>query len=568
VVDTINKEVAVAGKEALLRAGTLVFLENACCAGSGKAIDYFIEKDDIITRLIASVKLNSAIFHDTKIICRAPYLFYTNIEGKKTPNPQNDFIEELIYTCFIKYCNLDNDMPVPDDLLKFYPDKPTLDKNMDLLQTIDALKKTGHNHNLNSFADLMQTLAQRNRVHLHIEEAPPARRNISHFTDLLEHLVKTQTIEKTLAKNIQPLIDLYNENKTDKVDALNALKRHLLKSNRALLKVVETFIKDFDVSFKTAPTKKLLENLEKYGVWKGNQHNLYDYFRSTVFFKTKMLPSIICNGQNMQFSSMKHWELSPIHREELERFCTNYFKKLAAFEKDALLCQYFINSDLQERFINLNMFAEHIPVFNNETELFDRETMQLLYTYVNYSVLYEMIICSDKDEFTREMMGTAASVSPDADLVRGEKPKFKKRICALLTTLVEMDASWKSTVDVTYTELHDKVFKASKQEKKTITNRFEAMSQEERNVEFMLKKYKMGMWNVGEETGIYKYDAKTYDREVTGAMAANTMDVDELRAYDDAQADEAADTEAFDISGLDEDYTDGVYYAEDAAYDE
>jgi hypothetical protein len=183
-------------------------------------------------------------------------------------------------------------------------------------------------------------------------------------------------------------------------------------------------------------------------------------------------------------------------------------------------------------------------------------------------VLYEIIICSDKDEYTKEMMGIEVGVSPDADLVAGEKPKFKKRVCSLLTTIVEMDAAWKTTLDVTYQELYDKVFKASKQEKKTITSRFEAMSQEERNVEFMLKKYKMGMWNVGEESGIYKYDAKTYDREVTGTMAANTMDVNELQAYDDAMAEEMADNEAYDISGLDEDYTDGVYYAEDAAYDE
>ena len=228
----------------------------------------------------------------------------------------------------------------------------------------------------------------------------------------------------------------------------------------------------------------------------------------------------------------------------------------------------FYGRRFTERMINLNMLAEHIPVFDNETELFDRETMQLLYTYVNYSVLYEMIICSDKDDYTKEMMGIEVGVSPDADLVTGEKPKFKKRVCALLTTVIEMDATWKTLLDVTYQELHDKVFKASKQEKKTITSRFEAMSQEERNVEFMLKKYKMGMWNVGEETGIYKYDAKTYDREVTGAMAANTMDVDELRAYEEAAADAAADNEAYDISGLDEDYTDGVYYAEDASYDE
>ena len=566
VIETINKEVAVAGKEALLRAGTLVFLENACCAGKGSALDYFKDKDDIIIRLIASVVQNSSIFHDTKTICRAPYLFYTNFKGRVIPSPQKDFIEELVYECFIKYCNLDNDMPTPDDLLKFYPEKPSLDKNMDLLQTIDALKKLGHNHNLNSFADLMQTLARRNTINLYISPAPPARKNISAFEDLIEHAVKSNTIEKSMGKHIQTLIELYNTSAVSE-DAINALKRHLLKSNRALLKVIETFIKDFDVAFKTSTTKKLLESLTNYGVWKGDQHNLYGYFQNTVFTKTKMLPSIICNGHNPTFASMKHWELSPLHREEIERFCTNYYKQLKSFENDMLLCNFFMDADLQERLINLNMMSENIPVFDHETELFDRETMQLLYTYINYSILYEIIICSDKDEFTKQMMGLEVSATPDADLISGEKPNFKKRICSLITTIVNMDALWKNTINVTYDELHDKVFKASKLEKKTITGRFETMSQDERNVEFMLKKYKMGMWNVGEEKGIYKYDAKTYDREVTGAMAANTMDVDELRAYDDAIADEAADREAYDISGLDEDYTDGVYYSEDANQD-
>ena len=72
----------------------------------------------------------------------------------------------------------------------------------------------------------------------------------------------------------------------------------------------------------------------------------------------------------------------------------------------------------------------------------------------------------------------------------------------------------------------------------------------------MFKKYKMGRWNVGMQKGLFKYDKDTYDRERTDMDAG--MEENDLEPVVEPE-----DKEAYDISGLGEDYMDGVFYEED-----
>jgi hypothetical protein len=98
------------------------------------------------------------------------------------------------------------------------------------------------------------------------------------------------------------------------------------------------------------------------------------------------------------------------------------------------------------------------------------------------------------------------------------------------------------------------------------------MSIEERSVENAMKNYKIGAWNAGEEKGLFIYDKRTYNKEVTGQMMANVAgegaDVADLNAFDEANADADADREAFDIDNLGENYEDGAYYEEDMEREE
>jgi hypothetical protein len=620
VIENVNATVAIYGKEALLRAGSIVFLENACCEDEGKdhkkrkAMDFFIDKDANIIKYINEVKSHEEIINDAKHLCTPSYLICP-VDKKKMlemGKQTHKYSEEQIYLAFIHYCKLMVDAPVPDDLQAFYPEKPAMSP-MDLPQTIEHLKSSGHNHTQKSLQDLMQTVAVRNKVAVDLTEKK-VDYGIMAFVDLIEHLSDKKVIETPLANHIMKLVDLYKEGARDKIDAMNALKRYLMKANKTMLSIIDTYVIEFSSMNKREKTRigNFLTNI---GSWK-SQTDAEVMFKSSQFIKdcvhttTKVVPAMLQNSNNQigaftreaiglfNVEAMKHWELSKIHEDTIVRNIANYYEKLNTYQKDEMVCLFF--RDMENTLVNLNLFAEHIPVFEDQNLLFDREIVQMLYVYIYYSVFHDLIVESNNEDYVklemakvkqmrRNMSMTAEEIEFDAlfsaeddedprvgdeyNILVGKKQDFKKQICQLLTILIETHMDNKEIINVNYAELSDKIYKANKMEKKTITDRFENMSIEERAVENAMKKYKMGAWNVGEEKGIFIYDKRTYDKEVSGQMIANTANmesvgVEELNAHDDAIADADADREAYDISGLGENYMDGVYYEEDVERDE
>jgi hypothetical protein len=97
------------------------------------------------------------------------------------------------------------------------------------------------------------------------------------------------------------------------------------------------------------------------------------------------------------------------------------------------------------------------------------------------------------------------------------------------------------------------------------------MTIEERRVENILKQHKMGVWNLGLQTGVYRYDPNLYDAEkekdkdlyAVVDEDADIVDQEQVDYDPNLEAEEEAEDEASNINGLDEDYNDGVYYQED-----
>ena len=613
VVESINKIVATAGKEAILRAGTIVFLENACCEDNGqsKAIDFFKAANENIQKHIDIAKIYSMIYNDTTKLCRAPYLFYPKIEGKKSPLISNDkHSEEAIYEAFIHYCKLNVDAPVPDDLERFYQkdDKPMIEKGADLLQTIEIMKKHGKVHNNKSLEDLMQIVAHRNIVHLNSKDE--VTNPVMGFSDLLEHLLEKNVIDQPLHRILTTLIDQYLKTSPSKKDTVNELKQYLKRTNRNMLAVIDEHVVD-NSSLTKRDKNKLKTFLTNVGAWTCQNENEImfkssQFMRNCVHYITKVVSSILCGGNDeKQFSisekralnltkAGKHWEFSENHGKKLLRFSLEKFAKLDTYvtNSSGIMCEFFKNNT--DLLINLNLFISNIPIFSDQTLLFDREAVQLLHIYAYYSLFHDLIIDSGKEEYVKMEMvhikkARRNAEEPDAfkalddedaaedllgadeyDIVVGKQQDFKKRVCDLFTILIEIDMENKSTINVNYAELSDKVYKAGKAEKKTITDRFETMDAEDRGVENLLKTYRIGEWNAGNEKGLFKYDATTYDKEISGQMVANaaTTDVNDLQADMEAQADADADREANDITGLGDNYMDGAYYEEDADRDE
>jgi len=157
---------------------------------------------------------------------------------------------------------------------------------------------------------------------------------------------------------------------------------------------------------------------------------------------------------------------------------------------------------------------------------------------------------------------------------------LKTRIASLLHAFLQIEMDNKKETNYTYEEVIKKVNMAKEREKKSFVDYLgvDNMSDESRKAEVLMKKYRLGKWNIGQQRGLVHYDKDTYTRErnemltqLNDDVAGNVHQVvNEMRReiYDieqdaDIEATHQEDAEAVDISGLGDDYEDGVFYEED-----
>ena len=132
----------------------------------------------------------------------------------------------------------------------------------------------------------------------------------------------------------------------------------------------------------------------------------------------------------------------------------------------------------------------------------------------------------------------------------------------------------KNTIDFSYERIMDLVFKTKEREKDTFTDRLQAKSDEERNVDTILKINKLGVWSKGLQKGLTSYVKEDYDeeREYMEQLAEVERKVMKNKNVSDTNAEqfiedflEEQETAVFiereetDIGFLTEDYMDGDY---------
>ena len=156
--------------------------------------------------------------------------------------------------------------------------------------------------------------------------------------------------------------------------------------------------------------------------------------------------------------------------------------------------------------------------------------------------------------------------------------ELKTRVSSLLLTFLDVEQVNKSTIDYSYEQIMKRVSRSKEKEKTGIVKKLGNMTIEERKVEDMLKNYRLGRWNVGQQKGLFAYDQSTYDRErneliaqITGEeqeggidiVSEDLLDIYELDKLDKNNDDAEIENELNNIADLGEDFMDGAYYEED-----
>ena len=595
IVETVNKIVG-AGKDALLKAGTIIFLENACCEEKDhrKSIDFFIDKDPNIQKFIDFVNKNGAIMEEMKMLSRAAYISPGTKQNQVLSTIRKTFSEENIYSAFIHYCKLTNPHSIiPDDMRIFFQEKPGgIQKQWDLKQLIDHLKKNGKIMDTDSLRNLMQTVAKRNMVN-GIQTSAIDIQYTRAFSELIDGISSRETpiIEEKLADYLKILLSKFDINKPVEKDGvtMGKLKKHLSRVNREMCTQIMEYITEFGTMRTPAEKGKMASFLRNLSTWECDttyndvgQYTVVQYIRNMVFMITKTVPAFISNSpENNKPPVKSHWGFSEKHMETINTMVLKYYDELNSYKRDRLICRFF--KDINLKMADLNLFLNHIPVFTsfvNEEKLyyllFDKEALYLLHSYCYYSILYELVTGSDTDDYLRQdiqLIRSAAATEDleEVDIGLGNRMEFRQRVCSLMITMIEMNMKIKKTTDKPYINLSSKSYIESKREKATITDYLKNMTIEERRVENILKQHKMGVWNLGLQTGVYRYDPNLYDSEKEKdkdlyAVVDEDVDIVDQEPVDydpNLEAEEEAEDEANNINGLDEDYNDGVYYQED-----
>jgi hypothetical protein len=603
------------------------YLENACCNENSQTketcLQYFENTDSTITNYNKFVVNLSNILMDIRFYSEAK-LFYSNINTKKIfPSLNQAFDEKTIYLGFIHFCRFNSLIPIDDDLLPLCTDKPTyINKNESLNEMIQKLKNDGRNYTDAMFLRLLQVISRKNIIPISDVFQPSLKSSIHRLTDALEFIEteNDEIVEKSLRDLMVNTLDTFNiatERITDETKMLNNfLIKHTETMKRELM--------DFIIQNKGATTKKeerqMISFIENFSDWKIETSNsstskktisnegtytIIQFYKNIIQDVVSTFPNIILNQVDYADVSIPaYWGLSQKHSKDIKQNIADFYQCLRNYYDDATVINLLKTIQITSK--NFILLAKETPSFTsinykdkNLKPVFDERTSKLLFEYyllrvfINYIDLSEEEAMITKEKPVEMQVDDLFSVEylndkerrvnytvdqreeKDLVLLRGNVKQLKQKSAKILLCFIKMIQSYKETVDISYQDIQDRIFKLKEKEKNMITDRLEFnITDEEREADTILKINKLGVWSKGLEKGLRSYVKENYDKEKefmdtmmeyekkVGSSKTNLEDFEDNKDdyLEQIQQEEEIDREAYDMSHMTEDYMDGNEY--------
>jgi chaperonin cofactor prefoldin len=498
---------------------------------------------------------------------------------------------------------------------------------------MEFLKRNGKRFTVEHLQQLMTIVREKNIISV---DHSKYFTQLDAFKDVLEKLDMTDStvIEEPLRRHIGAVLSSFSPSSVSNElsQELKTLNGYLLTTNQRLYNEIMEF---FDVhgNLTNNEYEKLHEFLSKIRKWELDKpmkesqlyyddglYTITQFIKNAIHSMSKLYPNILLNNAGFYKKVPKHWGLSQFHVSDVTNIITSYYQKIEKFKEDKVLLRLLMEIDT--KLMDITMFIENIPI---QTEiiklidgemvkfhsLFDKTTIYRLYSYCFYSTIHEYRVSSfnnnlvrmDLNEYRgsmREIINNNSNMSnqigtqlvdlqqtnierdndfQEVQIETGNLLELKERVCNLLLTFLDVESENKSTIDYTYDEIIRLTNRSKQREKEGIIKYLGDMSIQERKVEDMFKNYRLGRWNVGQQTGLIEYDKDTYDRERNELlqqlyenggednpteMMREIYDLDQERLdYNEDEDVDIYDRPAVGLDDLGENYMDGEYYEED-----
>lgn len=485
------------------------FLENACCNSGLNAINFFMNLDKSIIENNKLSNFYNNILESIKII-NTPSILYDPANTKFIiPKIEKDFNEFIIYKAFIYYCNFNNDLPVDEKLKGICLDKPVDFTSTNIVDDINVLKSQGKIYNKNSLLDLL-TIISREKLIL-IDIKVPELNNIEKMREIISTYTETHEedqIDEKLFENLNELLDTFDITKPKNMKELNAVKNHILSVNTILKNNIMEFVKKQSSISKQfyANFEKLLDITVKIDI------NNTKFYMEYVNNLLNIFPNIILNKSINYNAIPKHWNVSDLHKKDIEGFIEKYYEKLMNFsalpEMELVFKLVKNKCSILMDVLRVTFYNEPITASNSGNKLqigsiFDEELVTFFYNYVYLNIVNEYINITDNTLFNLEI-GSYDSYN---------KEELNIKILTFINDFYTIMSDHNNLINNGYKKVKEKISYAKEKEKDLITDYLKHLTDEEREIENLFKINKLEKWSKGLQKGLTQYVAENYDEE-------------------------------------------------------
>ena len=546
-------------KDLLMKAAGRPFMDNSCCNESGNktmtSLQYFIKEDYNIENYNNIVASLSSVVHDIKILTQSAIMLSEVNTKRSYPQISNEFSEETIYNAFISFCKFQSSIPLSEELATICIDKPDYLKKMDTIQEkIAKMKRDGRNYTKEQFLRLFQIVSRNNIIRMSLNTNN--RTYVDNLRKILDNLDEedNENVPKALTQKLEKIVDIYDVSLVEDTKEMRLLKDYLGLSNNTMRKDIIDFIKT--KAKVTGPILKNITNfLNELTIWKFDEnkrneeikisddglYNYVNFFKNFISLFSIVLPSMIINQKLQSIEPPKYWGLSKIHENEIKEMVTNFYKPIEVFYGNNTINNVLY--EIKNKCRGIYLLSKNTPVFTNikiglnddKKEMyssFDKRIVTQLYEYYFLSILTDYINLTKDPSMVTRMLNNATDSESDLfsadflieqqlrfseseqEFIEGDVVKLKQDVAKLLVGYLKIMMKSKSTINVSYGDVEDRVFKLKEAEKYTFTDRLKDMTEETRAVDTILKHHKLGpLYSLGLSKGIKEYDPDNFDHD-------------------------------------------------------
>lgn len=614
IQETIQK--LVERKDLLLRSGGQLFMDNACCNERNNVtlttLQYFNNEDNSIDFYNNIVNELSAVIRDINKLTESAIMLSDVNTKRAFPEISNEYSEDTIYNAFIAFCKFQSSIPLSEELATICVDKPNYLNKLDSIQEkIAKLKRDGREYTKEQFLRLFQLVSRQNIINMTFDN-----KNISCISGLknvLRFLDETnnENVPKSLTDNLESLCDNYDLMLDEDNGLMKNMKNYLQRLIDKMRKELISFVRTKGEFRRANDFKKISAFITNISIWKydKNQRNvdikisddaLYNYInflRNFIELFAVTFPTMLLNKNIQTIDPPKYWELSRNHENDIKTMVTEFYNPINSFYGNNVVTN--VLNEILEKSRGMYLLSQTTPVLTSikqgDKELysvFDKMTTTLLYEYYLLSILTDYIDLTKDASMIRKMLSNPDKKDEDTfstdflvdqelkftedeqQFIEGDAMMLRKEVAKLIVSYLTIMMNSKKTVDVSYEDVEDKVFKLKEAEKYSFTDKLRDMTDEERAVDTILKHHKLGpLYSLGLSKGIKEYDKDHFEHdklvaekvaEIQNKLRKNQRDVDDI---DDAIDEERNEMEidmdiALDINRID-DYDDGDPWGEE-----